>query len=88
MASLTIKVIPGASRDKISGRLGDAIKVQVSAPAERGKANEAVIKLIADTLGLRANQIQIVKGHAQPRKTVEISGIEQVELDRRVSSLL
>jgi len=85
MATLHIKVVPGASRDRVAGRLGDALKVQVSAAPERGKANESVIKLIADTVGLRTNQIQIVRGHAQPRKVLEIQGIEQAELDRRLS---
>jgi uncharacterized protein (TIGR00251 family) len=88
MAMLNVKVIPGASRDRIVGRFGDAIKVQVSAAPERGKANDAVIKLIADTLGLRANQIQIVRGHAQPRKVLEIQSLEQSELDRRVEQIV
>jgi len=86
MATLHIKVVPGSSRSRFAGRLGDAIKIQISAPPERGKANAAVIKLIADTLGLGANQIEIVKGHSQPRKTLQISGIEQDELDRRLAS--
>ena len=85
MATLQIKVVPGASRNRIAGRLGDALKLQVSAAPERGKSNESVIKLIADTVGLRTNQIQIVRGHAQPRKVLEIQGIEQAELDRRLS---
>jgi uncharacterized protein (TIGR00251 family) len=87
MATLHIKVVPGSSRDRIAGRLGDAIKVQTSAAPERGKANDAVIKLIADTLGLHRNQIQIVRGHAQPRKVMEIQGIEQAELDRRLGEI-
>src|SRR5947207_8641105 len=53
MATLHVKVVPGASRDRIAGKLGDALKVQVSAAAERGKANAAVIAVIAATLGLR-----------------------------------
>ena len=88
MATLTIKVIPGASRDRIVGKLGDAIKVQVSAAPERGKANEAVINLMADLLGLRRQQIQIARGHSQARKVLEIQGIEQPELDRRILKLL
>ena len=87
MPTLTIKVIAGASRDRIAGRLGDALKVQVSAAPERGKANDAVINLIADALGLRPADIRIARGHAQPRKVLEIHGIEQAELDRRVSEL-
>jgi uncharacterized protein (TIGR00251 family) len=88
MATLNIKVVPNTSRDRIAGRLGDAIKIQVSAAAQRGKANAAVIKLIAGTVGLRENQVQIVRGHAQPRKTLQIEGIDQAELDRRISEFL
>ena len=85
MATLHVKVVPGASRDRIAGKLGDALKVQVSAAAERGKANAAVIAVIAATLGLRESDIQIVRGHTQPRKTLHINGIEQEELDRRLA---
>ena len=88
MARLILKVVPGASRDRIAGRLGDAIKVQVSAAPERGKANDAVIKLIADKLRLRLNDIEIVHGHANPRKTLEIQGVSQEELDRRISEIV
>jgi uncharacterized protein (TIGR00251 family) len=88
MATLNIKVVPGSSRDQIAGRLGSAIKVKVSAAAEHGKANDAVIKLIADTFGLRTNQIQIVRGHTQPRKVLEIQSLEQSGLDERVRRIL
>jgi uncharacterized protein (TIGR00251 family) len=88
MATLNIKVVPGASRDRIAGKLGDAIKVQVSAAPERGKANDAVINLIAGLLGLRPGNIEIVRGHTQPRKVLEINGIDQQTLDHRISELL
>jgi uncharacterized protein (TIGR00251 family) len=86
MAQLHVKVVPGSSRDRIAGRLGDALKLQVSAAPERGKANEAVIDLIAATLGLPRNAVQIVRGQSQPRKLLQINGIEQSELDRRLSA--
>ena len=88
MATLKIKVVPGSSRDHIAGKLGDAIKVQVSAAPEKGKANDAVINLMADLLGLRRQQLQIIRGHSQPRKVLEIQGIEQDQLDQRISELL
>ena len=88
MSTLHIKVIPGASRDRIAGRLGDAIKVQVCAAPEKGKANDAVINLIAGILGLRRADVHVLRGHSQPRKVLQINGIEQSELDRRISGLL
>lgn len=43
MGRLAVKVVPGSSRDQIVGRLGDALKIKVTAPAEKGKANTAVV---------------------------------------------
>jgi len=85
MATLSIKVVPGSSRDRVVGRYGDAIKVQVSAPPEGGKANKAVVELLAGVLGVRPNQVQVVKGHTQSRKVVQIDGMEQAEADARLA---
>jgi len=86
MATLNVKVVPGSSRDRVAGRYGDGIKVQVSAPPEGGKANKAVIDVIAAALGVRAQQVQIVKGHTQARKVVEISGMELADVLARAGS--
>jgi hypothetical protein len=72
MVTLSVKVIPGSSRSRVVGRYGDGIKVQVAAVAERGKANKAVIEVIAEAFGLRESQVVIVSGHTQPRKMVQI----------------
>lgn len=72
---LTVKVVPGSSRDRIAGVLGDALKVAVSAPPEKGKANQAVIEVLAKALGVKRNAIQILAGHTQPRKTVLLTGL-------------
>ena len=85
--TLTVKVVPGASRDRIVGKYGDAIKVQVSAAAERGKANEAVIELFAQALSINPAQIQIVTGHTNPRKTLQITGSDDV-LAAKIAELL
>ena len=62
-ARLKVKVVPGSSRDQIAGWLGDALKIKVTAPPERGKANEAVIAIVAERLGLPASDLEIVAGH-------------------------
>ncbi len=73
---LPIKVVPGASQDEICGWLGDRLKVRVRAPAESGKANAAVTKLIATRLGIHRKAIQITSGTASPLKTLEIPGTD------------
>jgi uncharacterized protein (TIGR00251 family) len=88
MVTLNIKVVPGASRDRIAGRYGDGIKVQVSAPPEKGKANDAVISVIAAAFGIRAADIVLLRGHSQPRKVIQINGIEQAAFDARLAEIL
>lgn len=87
-ATLNIKVVPGASRDRIAGRYGDGVKVQVSAPPEKGKANDAVINVISAALGIRAADVVLLRGHTQPRKVVQINGLDQKRLDELLNKIL
>ena len=87
-ATLSVKVVPGSSRDRVVGRYGDAVKVQVSAPPEGGKANKAVVRVVAGAIGVKASQVEIATGHGRPRKTVRVTGLEQAELEKRVSAAL
>lgn len=83
-ATLRIKVVPGSSREAIAGRLGDRLKVRVSAPPEAGAANEAVCRLLAEALGVRARDVRITAGHTRPEKTLEIDGVTQADVDRLI----
>jgi uncharacterized protein (TIGR00251 family) len=87
-ARLAVKVVPGASRDRIVGVLGDSLKVAVSKAPEGGAANRAVIALLAAELGIAARQLRIVKGQTNPRKEVLVSGIAVDEIQRRIEGLL
>jgi uncharacterized protein (TIGR00251 family) len=84
MAVISIKVVPGSKKNRVVGKYGDAIKVQVSAPPEGGKANQAVIALLVEALGVRPQQISITRGHTQPRKTVQIEGLDQSSAEQRL----
>ncbi|MBI1369811.1 MAG: YggU family protein [Planctomycetes bacterium] len=77
---IEVKVVPGASRDQIVGRLGEAIKVKVSAPAEGGKANAAVCALLAEKLGVSKRDVQVVSGHTQPHKRIAVRGIKPADI--------
>ncbi len=76
MAQLKVKVVPGSSRDQIVGWLGDALKIKVTAPPQKGKANEAVIDLLAEALGVSSDDIKVVSGHSSPSKIVAITGMD------------
>ena len=75
-ARLKVKVVPGSSRDEIVNWLGDALKIKVTAPPEKGKANEAVIRLLAAALGIATDDISVVSGHTSPSKVVAVSGMD------------
>ncbi len=72
---IRLKVVPGSTRDCIVELLGNALKVQVSAAPEKGKANEAVLGLLAARLGIGVRYLSIVRGHGAPNKTVMIAGM-------------
>jgi uncharacterized protein (TIGR00251 family) len=82
---LPLKVVPGSSRTQIAGWLGDALRVKVAAPPERGKANAAVEELLAEVLGLPRGAVKIVSGATSARKVVEIVGLSEAEIRRRLS---
>jgi uncharacterized protein (TIGR00251 family) len=82
---LRVKVVPSSSRDRIAGWLGDSLKVRVQAPAERGKANAAVERIVAEALGLPETCARVVRGRTSARKLVEISGLSEAEVRRRLA---
>ncbi len=82
---LAVKVVPGSSRDRVVGSLGQSLKVAVSAPAEKGAANKALCKLLAKRLDLRSAQIQILSGQTQARKQILILGLNAAQLRSRLA---
>lgn len=84
MPDLRLKVIPGASQTRVVGWLGDSLKVAVSAPPESGKANAAVLELLAQALNIPPKSLQLISGQTQPRKLVRITGLTDSELQQKL----
>jgi len=81
---LQIKVVPKSSRNGVAGWMGDTLKVWVTAPPERGKANVAVQAVLADALGVSRESIRLVAGLKSSRKVVEVEGLAAAEVHRRL----
>lgn len=77
---------PGASRSGVVGRHGAAWKVRVAAAPERGRANDAVLELLAQTLSLPRSSVTLVSGAGSRDKIVELAGIEPDEMERRLAA--
>jgi uncharacterized protein len=88
LATLRLLVIltPGASSNTIVGRHGDGWKVRVAAAPERGRANAALVALLAETLGVPLAAIRVAAGQTHRRKVVEIDGLDEEEAGRRLDA--
>src|SRR3989475_8822108 len=82
---LRLRVSPGANHAGVVGRHGDAWKVRVAAAPEGGRANDAVVRLLAETLTVPREAVTLVSGHAGRDKIVELAGIGPSQIERRLS---
>ncbi|MFA6134266.1 MAG: DUF167 domain-containing protein [Phycisphaerae bacterium] len=82
---LAVKAVPGASRDRIVGVLGDCLKVAVSAAPEKGKANAAIATVLASALGCDRRSVTLTSGPTAPRKEFLITGLSAEEVRQRLT---
>ena len=83
---LELHVVPGARRPGVVGRHGAAWKIRVTAPPEAGRANQAVLGLLAETLRLPRRALAIVAGHASRDKVVACNGLSAAEAEMLLTS--
>lgn len=69
------------------GFLGDTLRVSVTAPPEDGKANQALIALLADRLDVARSSLQIVRGHGSRDKLIAVAALDRSEIGRRLQNL-
>jgi len=87
MARLTVRVHPRARRTALAGRLGDAWKLALAAPPVDGKANEECVRFFAELAGVPKSRVRIVSGATSRMKVVEVEGVLQEELEKRLLQL-
>jgi uncharacterized protein (TIGR00251 family) len=86
MARLTVKVHPRARRSGLAGRIGDAWKLSLAAPPVDGKANDECVRYLAEFAGVPRSRVRIVMGLTSRLKVVEIEGVTQEDLERRLAT--
>jgi uncharacterized protein (TIGR00251 family) len=77
---IKVKVLPRSSTNQIIGQEGDLFKVKLTSPPVEGKANKALIALLAKRLGIRRERIEIISGKRSRLKFVRISGLSLEDL--------
>ena len=73
---LAVKLQPRASKSEIGGALGEELRIKVTAPPVDAAANEALIRLLAETLDCPRNCVELIRGHTSRHKTIKLHGLE------------
>ncbi len=85
---LPVRAHAGARRNEVSGEQEGMLKVSVTRAPEKGKANRAIVELIASRLGLRKSQIELLSGETSPQKRFLVRDVPAEELARRIEAVL
>jgi uncharacterized protein (TIGR00251 family) len=86
--TFAIKVHPRARKNAITGLVGDALKLALTAPPVEGKANQAVIEFFADLFEISRSSVTIASGETSRNKVVRISGINRTMVEQRLAGML
>ena len=84
--TFAVRVIPRASRDAIEGEYQGAVKIRLTAPPVDDRANEALIRLLAERLNVPRSAVRIVAGEKSRTKRVEITGVHRVQVIEMIHS--
>ena len=82
--TFAVKVHPRAQKIAITGEIGDALKLSLTAPPANGKANQACIEFFATLLNLPRSSVTIASGQTNRNKTIRVSGLSADEVRRRI----
>jgi len=79
---LCIRVVPNASRNSVDGAVGETLKIRLRAPPVEGKANKALVAILAERLGVREREIILLAGETARTKRVLVKGLHAGEVAR------
>jgi uncharacterized protein (TIGR00251 family) len=86
--TLSVKVHPGARRNRVAGTFGDLLKIDVAAKPEGGVANKELISFLAKTLRIAKSRFSLVRGGASRKKVIGIADADIEILENKFSELL
>lgn len=83
-ARFRVAARPGASKTAVAGLHEGALKVQLNAQPEKGKANKALIVFLAKALGVGRGDLALIAGQTSRLKTLAVAGLDAAELEERL----
>jgi uncharacterized protein (TIGR00251 family) len=85
---LPVRAHAGARRNALEGEKQGSLQVSVTQAPEKGKANKAIIALLAKSLELRKSQIELVAGDTSPQKRFLVRGVSRAELEQKIAAAI
>ena len=85
-ATIRVHLTPRSARDEVLSLEGDVLRAWVTAPPVEGRANEALLRLLAEALGVPKSSLRIVRGQRSREKLVAVEGLDASEVMRRLES--
>ncbi len=83
-ATFSVRVHPRAKKNAVSGELGDALKLSLSAPPVEGKANEACIRFLAELLQVPRSSVTIAAGDTSRNKVIRVHGLTAAQVEEKL----
>jgi len=87
-ATFAVRVHPRARKNALTGALGDALKLSLTAPPAEGRANDACIDFLAEVLRLPRSSVTIAAGHTSRNKVVRVLGLSASAVAERLAAAL
>jgi uncharacterized protein len=81
-----VKVTPNAARNEILGLKNGVWRIKIAAPPDKGKANKELVAYLSELLGLKKDDLAVLRGHASRDKVVSVEGLSQAEIDQRLTA--
>ena len=85
---IAVRAQPGARRNGIVGEQAGALKLAVTAPPDKGRANEALVEVLAESLGVKRSQVELVSGATSRAKKFLVRGMTPEALREKLTSIL
>jgi len=85
-AKIAVQITPSASKNEIIGMQNDVLRIKISAPPVKGKANKELIDYLSHLLGISKDRLEIVKGHTSKNKLISIDGLSKVSILEKLLS--
>jgi uncharacterized protein (TIGR00251 family) len=85
-ATFSVKVHPRARKNAITGEVGDALKLSLTAPPVEGAANDACVRFLAEVLEVPRSSVTIAAGESSRQKLIRVAGLTAAEIERRLQA--